>query len=141
VDWGACHDSDRGLEESDRQMISGTVNARREAVITIEVEGPSGRRHSVDAVIDTGFNRFLTLPAALIASLGLRRLSWDRVELGDGSKRLVSVHRAFVNWHGNRRNVIVHVAEESFVGMSLLADHEVRIQVVPDGEVTIEAMT
>ena len=52
-------------------MIEGTVNASREAVVPLTVASPAGRMQPIDAVIDTGFNGFLTLPAALVSELRL----------------------------------------------------------------------
>jgi clan AA aspartic protease len=123
-------------------VITGIVNARRDALITIEIEDSDGGRHEIDAVIDTGFNRFLMLPMTVIDSLGLRRLFRERAELGDGSIRLLSVYRAFLYWDGARRKVDVHAADagSAFVGMALLDGYEVRIQVAKGGTVTIEAM-
>jgi hypothetical protein len=47
------------------------VNANREATIRIVVSGPSGQQQEIEAIIDTGFTGFLTLPPALIQALGL----------------------------------------------------------------------
>jgi clan AA aspartic protease len=123
-------------------MIRGIVNARREAIINIETEDFSGQFRQVDAVIDTGFNRFVMLPESTIAALGLRRLFREHAELGDGSIRLLPVYRTFVNWDGTRRKVDVHAADAgvAFIGMALLAGYELRIEVAPRGGVTIEAM-
>jgi len=52
--------------------MTGTVRAR-EARIRINVRGPSGRRKHIEAVIDTGFTGWLTLPASVISAPGL---SW-----------------------------------------------------------------
>ena len=52
-------------------MIQGTVNAAYEAVVSLPLRGPAGRARDVDAVVDTGFTRFLTLPPAMVADLGL----------------------------------------------------------------------
>ena len=51
-------------------MIRGEVSADWEATIRLKVLGPSGQEEDVEAVIDTGFNGFLTLPPDLIARLG-----------------------------------------------------------------------
>ena len=52
-------------------MIQGSVNAAYEAVVTLAVRGPAGQTTEIDAVIDTGFTGFLTLPPALVSELGL----------------------------------------------------------------------
>ena len=52
-------------------MIEGVVNAAREAVVTISVRGPDGQAREIEAVIDTGYSGFLTLPASLVEDLGL----------------------------------------------------------------------
>ncbi len=52
-------------------MMTGVVNANREATIRLVVIGPSGQQQEIEAIIDTGFTGFLTLPAVLIAALGL----------------------------------------------------------------------
>ena len=52
-------------------MMTGQVNAYREAVVSLVVRGPANVGREIDAVVDTGFNGFLTLPASLIHELGL----------------------------------------------------------------------
>lgn len=76
-------------------MITGTVNERREAIISIEVHGARGKRLVMDAVIDTGFDGFVILPPFSIAALGLRRLGSENAELGDGSIRKLAVYSAW----------------------------------------------
>ena len=65
-------------------MIRGTVSQARKAVITIRLRCPGGQELEVDAVIDTGFNRYLTLPASLVAQLGLRFVGTAHATLADG---------------------------------------------------------
>jgi predicted aspartyl protease len=52
-------------------MISGEVNAYREAVVRLPVRSPRGREQAIEAIVDTGFNGYLTLPPDVIAELGL----------------------------------------------------------------------
>ena len=52
-------------------MITGRVTAHGEAVVPLYVGGSGDQGRQIDTVIDTGFNGFLTLPAALKQELGL----------------------------------------------------------------------
>ena len=52
-------------------MITGAVKSD-EARVRLTVKGQRGRVQEVEAVIDSGFTGALTLPPALIATLGLR---------------------------------------------------------------------
>jgi predicted aspartyl protease len=51
-------------------MIVGMVNANREATIRLLVIGPQGYQQEIEAIIDTGFTGFLTLPPLLVTTLG-----------------------------------------------------------------------
>lgn len=68
-------------------MIFGTVNASREAVVRLRVRGPNGLVLAVPAVIDTGYDGVLTLPAGIIAALGLTGRFGGYITLADGSVR------------------------------------------------------
>ena len=72
-------------------MITGIVNANREATIHLTVQGPGGQEQETEAVIDTGFNGSLTLPPAFITVLGLTWLTQGRAMLGDGRVELFDV--------------------------------------------------
>ena len=50
-------------------MIHGIVTDEREALIRGVIVGSRGRRRSIDAVIDTGFDGYLTLPRPIIDRL------------------------------------------------------------------------
>lgn len=43
-------------------MIIGKITANREAISELEVIGSNQKKEKVEAVIDTGFNGYLTLP-------------------------------------------------------------------------------
>ena len=51
-------------------MIRGYVNRYLEPVVTIEMEDNQGDLQSFEAIMDTGFNGELALPAQMIAHLG-----------------------------------------------------------------------
>ena len=66
-------------------MIEGVVNAAYEPVIALAIHGPSGQTVEIEAVIDTGFNGFLTVTPALVTELGLVLEGSSRGTLADGS--------------------------------------------------------
>ena len=68
-------------------VIRGAVNARLQAVVRLRLRGPGGVEADTDALIDTGFTSYLTLPPAMIFQLGLARQSGGSARLADGSLR------------------------------------------------------
>jgi predicted aspartyl protease len=66
-------------------MITGVVNPALEAIIPLLVQDATGGTRQIEVVIDTGFNGSLTLPTALVASLGLPWLCRQQGLLADGS--------------------------------------------------------
>ncbi len=119
-------------------MMTGTVNADLEPLLRLTVQDAGGQPHDVEAVIDTGFNGFLTLPPPLIAALGLPWIYPQPGQLADGSVLAFDVYMATVDWHGQTRSVEVEAVEaKPLLGMALMEDSELRIQVVPNGSVTI----
>ena len=122
-------------------MITGVVNANREAIIQLVVTGPSGQQQDTEAIIDTGFTGFLTLPPARVTALGLPWLSRQPGILADGSVDIFDVYVATVMWDGLPRTVEVEAADtEPLVGMSLLDRHSLRIDALRDGIVTVSAL-
>lgn len=119
-------------------MIRGAVNARREAVATLRVRGPTGIEAIIEAVIDTGFSAALTLPTATITDLELIRFSAGSAVLADGSSRPFDIYAAEVEWDGAWRSVLVSaVGIAPLLGMGILAGSELRIEVVLGGGVEI----
>jgi clan AA aspartic protease len=119
-------------------MIQGVVNARHEAIVRLRVRGPGGVESDVDAIIDSGFTSSLTLPTAVVTSLGLARQSGGTALLADGSVRQFDIFAAEVAWDGTWRAVLVSaVGNEPLIGMRLMAGHKLVIEVVPGGAVEI----
>jgi clan AA aspartic protease len=119
-------------------MTTGVITPALEAVVRVELHGTGGLKANVDAVIDTGFTDFLALPTSWITALALSYLQTDRVVLADGSDIAVDQYECTVIWEGHPRAVIVHCLEGTpLIGMSLLYDHLLTMQVVTGGVVTI----
>lgn len=122
-------------------MIIRAVNADREAIIHLIVRGPNGRAQEVEAVIDIGFTGFLTLPSSLIDVLELEWRGQAQAILGDGSVQLFDVYAATVIWDNQPRTVEVDVADTTpLIGMGLIYRHDLQIQAVEGGTVSIEAL-
>ena len=122
-------------------MITGKITANREAIIELEVIGSNQRREKVEAVIDTGFNGYLTLPNDLINSLKLQRAGSRHVTLGDGNVVVLDMYLAMVLWHGQQREVLALQADGGpLIGMSLLYGNRVMLEVIDDGDVTIDSL-
>jgi clan AA aspartic protease len=122
-------------------MITGVVTASRKPVIRLTARGPDGQEQEIEAVIDTGFTGFLTIPPALIASLGLNRRGGGRALLADGSVHVLEVYEGNVIWNGQPRRIAAHAADSDvLVGMSLLYGCDLTIRALDGGTVTIEAI-
>jgi clan AA aspartic protease len=112
-----------------------------EAILRVTVLDAGGTAHNVEGVIDTGFNRFLTLPPAMIAMLGLTWLNIEQAQLADGSVHLFDVYAVTLIWDGLPRMVEVESVEaQPLIGMSLMEGHELKIHITPSGVVTIVAV-
>jgi len=121
--------------------MHGTMSPQLEAVLRLRFRGPAGVAGAVDAVVDTGFSGFVTLPVAVIAGFGLPRLSGGQATLADGSMRRFDTFTAELEWGGVWRVVVVWaLGDEPLVGMLLLADCELRMQVRDGGDVTVEPL-
>jgi clan AA aspartic protease len=117
-------------------VIVGVVTSRREAIVRLIVRGPQDI--PIDAVLDTGFTEYLTLPSLLIATLALPYVTTQQLRLADGSDLDSDVYEAVVLWDGQERTVSVHAAEGTpLIGMALLYDHLLTIEVRTSGDVTI----
>lgn len=122
-------------------MITGIVNDYLEATVTLPLRDPLGQIQSVMTIVDTGFDGALTLPASLIKALGLPFLRSSLTLLADGRESEFDIHEAFIEWDGQSRRILVDTAEtDPLLGMELLEDYELRVQVRPGGRVRIIAL-
>ena len=122
-------------------MMFGTVNNNCEAIIKVAVGRIGSPKVTVDAVIDTGFTSFLSLPLSMITDLSLPWHYRDVGTLGDGSEVVFEIHKATVIWDGQNQIVDVAASEaDPLVGMGLLYGFKLQIEAVEGGLVTIEAL-
>ena len=123
-------------------MITGFVTTNREAVIRLLVRADNNREETIEAVIDTGFNGFLTLPMSLISSLALSFAGTTRTTLGDCSEVRIDVFEATVLWENQERHVTVLATQgDALVGMAMLFGYRMTLEVEDGGAVVIEALS
>lgn len=121
-------------------MIQGYVNGNYEAVISIVVRN-GARLRSINAIVDTGFTGFLSLPSAIIAELNLSWSYRDRATLGDGSETLFDIYEASAIWDGQYREIEINAAEtESLLGMRMLRGYRLQVDATEGGLVTIQTL-
>ena len=121
-------------------MIEGVVNAAREAVVTLHLQESEGRTRDIDAVVDTGYSGFLTLPTALVAELELPFAYMGQAILANDARVDFDVHYVTVLWDGQPRDIEADATGSTpLVGMPLLNDHDLTIQVREGGRVLIQA--
>ncbi len=121
-------------------MIEGLVTVALEPVIALTVRGPSGETRDIEAIVDTGFGGFLTLPPWMIRELGLPFQSTGFSMLGDGSEITFPQYRVAVLWDGQLKDGLADAAETTpLVGMQLLEWHDLLVQVRGGGRVAVEA--
>jgi clan AA aspartic protease len=119
-------------------MITGIVNADFEPIIPLSICGSDGKVYTQDAIVDTGFNGWLSLPPDLIAELNLKWKRRGRAILGDGSECVFNVYEAVLVWDGNFLTIPIDEADsEPLVGMSLMKGYQLMVQVFEGGRVEL----
>jgi clan AA aspartic protease len=120
-------------------MIRGQVNAYREAILPIHLHTPSAQIVPLDAVVDTGFSDYLSIPPALVSSLHLAYYGTADYELGDGALVTFRIYTATVDWDGQQINVPVLASDGGIlIGMRLLYGYQLFVDVIDGGEVRVE---
>ena len=120
-------------------MILGIVNTDREPIINIQLQDNEWQLQELPAVVDTGFNGWLTLPPKIISSFGFQWKELGAAILADGSEVYFDVYEAKIFWDG--RLIAIHVDEsdsDPLVGMALMYGFRILIEDLDGGLVQIE---
>ena len=120
-------------------MIEGVVNDAYEAVVTLSLRGPGGRSQDIEAVIDTGYSGFLSLPTMLVAELRLPFAYIGRAFLANDDEVSFNDHDVTVLWDGQPRHIKADATGSTpLVSMLLLDGHNLNIDVENNGRVVIQ---
>ncbi len=121
-------------------MIQGVVNDAYEAVVAISLQGPEGQAQDIEAVIDTGYSGFLTLPTVLVTELELPFAYVGRALLANDDEVTFDVHDVTAHWDGQPRHIKADATGSTpLVDMLLRDGHTLNIEVERGGLVAIEA--
>jgi clan AA aspartic protease len=122
-------------------VIEGEVTPERKGVIRLQVSRPGGPSEEIEAVIDTGFTGFLTLPTDTIARLRLHLVGSRRGRLADGSLVYMHLYMANVLWDGLLQRVqVLETGGPCLVGISLLYGYVLTFEAIDGGRVSIEKL-
>ena len=122
-------------------MMHGVVNSRREATLPLVIGNSSGKREVTNAVIDTGFDGFLSLQSEIIIRLGLPWTISNSATLGDGSEIVFDFYTGTVIWDGQYREIDIAESEtEPLLGMAMLYGYRLQVDAVESGIVKIEIL-
>jgi clan AA aspartic protease len=120
-------------------MITGKVNSNGEAIISISIYDLNNSVYLREAIIDTGFNGWLSLPPDLINQLNLPWKRRGRAILGDGSECIFDIYEATIVWDRVSLTIPIDEADSDLlVGMSLMKDYKLMIQIKEGGRVELE---
>ena len=107
--------------------------------ISLRVAGRERVFQTVEAVVDTGFTAFLTLPERTIQQLRLIHLGQRPATLASGEVQMFDMYGGLILWHDQLRAVVVHrTNDRSLVGMSLLSGCRLVVDTREGGDVIIE---
>ncbi len=119
-------------------MIAGTINADLEPILEVVLLAADGQEYRRNAVVDTGYTGWLTMPPDTIAELGLAWRERGGATLADGSRTLFDVYNATIIWDGHPLTIPVDaVDEEPLLGMSLMYDYELLMPVREEKSFTL----
>ena len=122
-------------------MIQGVVNAAYEAVVSLTLQSAEGRTQEIEAVVDTGYTGFLTLPPAFVNELELPFAYVGRAFLANDDQVEFNVHNVTLLWDGEPRDIEADATGSTpLLGMLLLDGHSLNIEVESGGKVVIQAM-
>lgn len=123
-------------------MILGRFEIGAGALMPIQLRRADGGWQSLEAIVDTGFDGFLSLGSAELAALALTRTDVAAVTLAGDIGVRAPVYGAAARWDGCERQIdIVQFDGPPMLGLSLLYGYELRIEIVRDGQVTVTALS
>ncbi len=119
-------------------MIYGRLIDRK-AIAPVIFRLPGQPDFSLDFVIDTGFNGYLTLPVQAISAMNLPLYSSTPIKLADGSEALSAIHLATIVWDDIEKVVpILASGYKPLLGTAMMAEYHLEIDFEDNGLVSLK---
>ncbi len=106
-------------------------------VLQISISGPYETPQQYDAIIDTGFNGFLSVPQSVADTLSLEHLATERVFFADNSEHIRWTSLATVILGDQRQDGVVYLeplSEEVLLGVEFLRRFDRMLLFYPIGK-------
>jgi clan AA aspartic protease len=121
-------------------MIYGRVTEGK-AIVPIVFRLPLQPDFSINFVIDTGFNDYLTLPPAAISAMNLPLYSSTPARLADGSSALLPIHLATIVWDNVEKVVpVLASGYKPLLGTALMDGYRIVMDFHDNGLVLLEKL-
>jgi len=119
-------------------MIEGHVNSHRELVVPVRLLDANEHVHRFEAVVDTGFEGYLSLPPEQISAMGLRFSQHIDMVVATGRTFEVNSYFGIAIWRGERRPIRILEAENTpLIGTALLWGSLLTAEMTDNGAVAI----
>ena len=122
-------------------MITGHVDQTHNPIIPVDLLEQGRRLHRIEIPIDTGFQGFLMLPLRIILQMGGMPNRRIRMTLANERSGSFDEYLTRLLWFDQIREVPTLASTDEFlVGLFLLAESRIEIDLTPGGTVTISEL-
>ena len=122
-------------------MIVGSVSSNGHLTLPVRVLDANGYVHRFEAVVDTGFDGYLSLLPFQIRDLGLGPALLVDMVLANDVEIQVNSYEGIALWGGERRPVRILEAEGTpLIGISLLWGSLLNAEIIDNGDVTVSRL-
>lgn len=112
------------------------------AIVPVVFRLPAQPDFSLDFIIDTGFNGYLTLPPQAVSAMNLPLYSSTPARLADGSEALLAIHLATIIWDNVEKVVpILASGYKPLLGTALMAGYHLEVDFEDSGLVSLEKIS
>jgi clan AA aspartic protease len=116
----------------------GIVNDRLELTLPVEFIGPNGKSLTVQAVIDTGYTGYISIPTSMAIELEPEWAGTSTGYLADGSPHNFDEYETRLTWQGMGVQLTIEAGTpQVLIGMRLLYGQELHALVLPGQEVAL----